>query len=163
MLDLASVISRLSTSERKNGHRVEAPQLRRVASANAVPQPYQAGSRQRFCVQAKTHGIARSDASEPRPGPPRGTRAQCEQLELVDRRERAEERHERGVVDEGAVGQACALGQRRHERECIGAGSEPATCGNADTTPNSASATRTSARPPPESLVMAIKRVRGSS
>ena len=31
------------------------------ADCSAVPQPYQAGSRQRFCVQAKTHGIARSE------------------------------------------------------------------------------------------------------
>src|SRR3954466_16359971 len=62
-LDFASVISRFSTSERKNGQ----PRYRRrsssqSAAANAVPHPYQAGSRQRFCVHANTHGIARSDA-----------------------------------------------------------------------------------------------------
>ena len=32
-----------------------------------MPQPYQAGSRQRFCVHAKTHGIARSASSSLRP------------------------------------------------------------------------------------------------
>ena len=71
------------------------------------PQPYQAGSRQRFCVQAKTHGMARSAASSPRPSRParRRPRADLEQRELVDRREGAEERGQNVVlVDERAVG-----------------------------------------------------------
>src|SRR5205085_8071492 len=43
--------------------------------------------------------------------PPRGTRADVEQPELVDRRERAEELDEARVVDERAVGAARALGE----------------------------------------------------
>ena len=62
-------------------------------SPNAVPQPYHDGNRQRFCVQAKTQGIARSDREIVRAlGPPRRPRADVEQRELVDRREGAEER-----------------------------------------------------------------------
>ena len=34
-------------------------------AAKAAPQPYQAGRRQRFCVQANTQGIARSASSSP--------------------------------------------------------------------------------------------------
>ncbi len=35
----------------------------------AVPRPYQAGRNRRACDQEKTHGMARSDASETAPPP----------------------------------------------------------------------------------------------
>src|SRR5918994_7257674 len=63
MLDFASVISRFSTRDLKNGQlRYSSRSSFVSAVANALPQPYQAGRSDRFCVQAKTHGIARRDA-----------------------------------------------------------------------------------------------------
>ena len=42
---------------------VEAAQrVARPPPRTPLPQPYHAGSSVRFCVQAKTHGIARSDS-----------------------------------------------------------------------------------------------------
>ena len=38
-------------------------------AGKAVPHPNHAGSRQRFCVHANTHGIARSASSSPSPPP----------------------------------------------------------------------------------------------
>jgi hypothetical protein len=44
------------------------------ASPSAVPAPYQEGSSSRFCVQAKTHGIARSPSMPASPPGRRGGR-----------------------------------------------------------------------------------------
>ena len=82
-----------------------APPRVSASGPSAVPTPYQAGSRQRFCVHENTHGIARSpDSSPPPAGPSRRPRADLEQRELVDRREAVEERRERLVVHERRVG-----------------------------------------------------------
>ena len=68
---MASVISRFSTSAWKNGHSAYSRRSQSSRSpsspkaAKPLPQPYQAGSRQRFCVQENTHGIARSACSWP--------------------------------------------------------------------------------------------------
>ena len=89
--------------------RAAAARLRSVSTRTRVPQPYHAGSRQRFCVHAKTHGIARSEPTIVLAfWPPRRPRADVEQRELLDRRERAEEVDEARVVDERAVDAACA-------------------------------------------------------
>ncbi len=118
MLDFASVISRFCTSVRKNGQRPYRSRSSPMsASANAAPQPYHAGKRQRFCVQANTHGIARSD---PRNSAPSGRRDGREPMlskrELVHRRECSEEGDEPRILNEFAVRRARALGERCDER-----------------------------------------------
>ena len=73
-LDFARVISRfVDQRAEERTLAVEAPKLATCSrDAKAVPHPNHAGSRQRFCVQAKTHGIARS---APRSSEPAGRRA----------------------------------------------------------------------------------------
>ena len=83
------------TASRGRAERRSRARRRRRPPGDAVPQPYQAGSRQRFCVHAKTQGIARSELARPAAvGRDRPGGAIFQQRELVDRREAAEERRE---------------------------------------------------------------------
>src|SRR5579859_1166847 len=67
-LDLASTISRLETTERKNGEAAwtlasvssrAAPEAPSLAPVVAAPKPYQPGSITRACDQENTQGMAR--------------------------------------------------------------------------------------------------------
>ena len=63
-LDLASTISRLETTERKNGEAAcrrasVASRVRRRRRRGAEPKPYQPGSMTRACDQENTQGMAR--------------------------------------------------------------------------------------------------------
>src|SRR5262245_56312607 len=66
---IAIEVSMFVTMLRKNGQRSyilrnSSMEQDESAVSKAVPKPYQAGRRKRLCVQANTHGIARSSSIE---------------------------------------------------------------------------------------------------
>ena len=105
-------------ARRTASRRASRAQLAEVASLSAVPAPYQDGSSSRFCVHAKTHGIARSASTPPAP-PARdgGREPMLSSRQLGDRRRLREEAQEvvvlvdqrRGSASRERVGQRAGL------------------------------------------------------
>ena len=61
-----SAISSVDSRLRKNGHSAAISRCKSSEpSDSAAPAPYHDGSSTRFCVQAKTHGMARSASTPP--------------------------------------------------------------------------------------------------
>ena len=116
------------------------------APAKAVPQPYHAGSRQRFCVHAKTQGIARS---EPRSSPPSGRRAGREPISSSASSSTGVKLRKNGTKALVLPDERRGRRRTRAPREPLErrparrpAGSDPATSGNADRSVAASAASR---------------------
>ena len=129
---------------------VEAPQLLEPSPApRGARRPFRSRTRraaaQRFCVQAKTHGMARSEREVALVvGPPRRPGAEREQRELVDRREGAEERRRTSSSSQTRARYASCAARRERVEELarpVG-GSAPATAGNAERSVAASAASR---------------------